>query len=43
MSDIRGIGTPITYRDDYPISEWIEDFRRKRNSQKREPKDCCRA
>jgi hypothetical protein len=39
MSDIRGKGKPITYRDDNPISEWIEDFRRKRNSQKREPKD----
>ena len=39
MADIRGVGKPITYRDDNPISEWIEDFRSKRNSQKREPKD----
>src|SRR5437773_6460583 len=39
MSDIRGKGKLISYRDDNPISEWIEDFRGKRNSQKREPKD----
>ena len=39
MADIRGVGKPISYRDDNPISEWIEDFRSKRKSQKREPKD----
>ena len=39
MGDIRGVGKPITYSDDNPISAWVEEFRKKRNAQKREPKD----
>jgi len=39
MADIRGVGEKITYSDDNPISEWVEELRAKRGSQKREPKD----
>ncbi|MGH7845872.1 MAG: hypothetical protein ACREQW_11980 [Candidatus Binatia bacterium] len=39
MSDIRGVGKRITYSDDNPISAWVDDLRKKRGPQKREPKD----
>src|SRR5499426_682486 len=39
MADIRGVGKKITYSDDNPISEWVENLRRGRGAQKREPKD----
>jgi hypothetical protein len=39
MADIRGVGTPITYSDDNPISAWVDDLRRQRNALKREPRD----
>jgi hypothetical protein len=39
MADLRGVGKEITYREDNPISTWVEEFRQKRNSLKREPKD----
>ena len=39
MADIKGVGKPITYRDDNSITAWVEELRTKRNVQKREPKD----
>ena len=39
MADIRGVGKQITYSDDNPISQWIEELREKRKAQKREPKN----
>jgi len=39
MADIRGVGKPITYSDDNPISKWVEELREKRKVQKREPKN----
>jgi hypothetical protein len=39
MADIRGVGKPITYSDDNPISGWVDDLRRQRNALKREPRD----
>ncbi|MGH7845873.1 MAG: hypothetical protein ACREQW_11985 [Candidatus Binatia bacterium] len=39
MSDVRGVGKKITYSDDNPISQWVEDLREKRKPQKREPKN----
>jgi len=39
MADIRGVGKQITYRDDNPISGWVDELRKKRDAQKREPKD----
>jgi hypothetical protein len=37
--DIRGVGTPISYDEDNPISEWSQAFRHHRDAQKREPRD----
>ena len=37
--DIRGVGKQITYSDDNPVSEWIEELRRQRQAQAREPRD----
>ena len=39
MADLRGVGKKISYSDDNPISDWVEDLRKNRNAQKREPKD----
>ncbi len=39
MADLRGVGIPISYSDDNPVSEWIDGLRKKLNSQKRKPKD----
>ncbi|HEX6513397.1 MAG TPA: hypothetical protein VF157_13920 [Chloroflexota bacterium] len=39
MADLSGIGTPITYSEDNPISQWITNFRKQREALKREPKD----
>ena len=39
MADLSGVGTPITYTDDNHVSQWIEDFRKRRDSVKREPRD----
>ncbi|MGH7845871.1 MAG: hypothetical protein ACREQW_11975 [Candidatus Binatia bacterium] len=39
MADIRGLRKTITYSDDNPISEWIEELREKRRAEKREPKN----
>ena len=32
MADLRGVGTPITYSDDNPISDWIDGLRKTLNS-----------
>ena len=39
MADLCGVGKPITYSDDNPVSNWIEELRKKLNAQKRKPKD----
>src|SRR6266496_4259460 len=39
MADIRGVGKRITYSDDNPISNWIEELRDKQKPRKREPRD----
>lgn len=39
MSDLRGVGTPVTYTDDNPISVWMDNLRKERGALKREPKD----
>lgn len=39
MADIRGVGKPITYAEDNPISGWVENLRKQRDALKREPKD----
>jgi hypothetical protein len=39
MADIRGVGTPITYSDDNPISEWIDKLRLEHRATAREPRD----
>jgi len=39
MADIRGVGKPITYSDDNPISNWIEELRESRKPHKREPQN----
>jgi hypothetical protein len=39
MADIRGVGKRITYSDDNPISEWIEELRDKQKPRKREPQN----
>ena len=39
MLDIRGVGKKITYSEDNPISAELEEFRKKRDNVKREPKD----
>lgn len=39
MADIRGVGKQITYREDNPISNWVEELREKRRPQKREPEN----
>ncbi|HLG70421.1 MAG TPA: hypothetical protein VK009_08370 [Chloroflexota bacterium] len=39
MANLAGVGTPITYDDDNPISEWVESLRHSRDAIKREPKD----
>src|SRR4051794_2970493 len=39
MADIRGVGTPITYSDDNPISDWIDQLRLEHRKTAREPRD----
>ena len=39
MADIRGVGKRITYSDDNPISQWIEELRDKQKPRKREPQN----
>jgi hypothetical protein len=39
MADIRGVGTPITYSEDNPVSEWVEQLRKSLDPEKREPRD----
>jgi len=39
MADIRGVGKKITYSEDNPLSAELEEFRKKRDTLKREPKD----
>jgi hypothetical protein len=39
MADLRGVGKPITYEDDNPLTQWTDELRRQRNAQKREPQD----
>ena len=39
MADIRGVGKLITYSDDNPISNWIEELREQRKPHKREPQN----
>jgi hypothetical protein len=38
MANLAGVGTPITYSDDNPISDWVEALRKGRDTIKREPK-----
>ncbi len=37
MADIKGVGKPITYAEDNPISEWVESLRKERDDLKRPP------
>lgn len=39
MVDIRGVGRPISYSDDNPITERVETLRKQRDVLKREPRD----
>lgn len=39
MADIRGVGKPISYSEDNPITGWVENLRRSREAMKREPRD----
>lgn len=39
MADIRGVGKPISYSEDNPITGWVEGLRRSREAMKREPGD----
>src|SRR5262249_4951046 len=39
MADIKGVGKKITYSEDNPITAELEEFRKKRDAVKREPKD----
>lgn len=39
MADIRGVGKPISYAEDNPITGWVENLRRSREAMKREPRD----
>ena len=39
MADIRGVGKPITYSEDNPVTEWVEQFYKEREALKREPRD----
>ncbi len=39
MADIRGVGKKISYSEANPITAWLEEFRKKRDGLKREPKD----
>ncbi|HWP56466.1 MAG TPA: hypothetical protein VNL14_01115 [Candidatus Acidoferrales bacterium] len=39
MADIRGVGKKITYREDNPVSRWIEELRERRRREKREPRN----
>jgi len=39
MPDLRGVGTPISYSDDNPVTHWVEALRKSRDTIKREPKD----
>jgi hypothetical protein len=39
MADLRGVGTPIPYSDDNPVSHWVEALRKSRDTMKREPRD----
>ena len=34
MADLRGVGTPITYSDDNPVSDWIDGLRKKLTTQR---------
>ncbi len=37
MPNLAGVGTPITYSDDNPVSNWIEALRKEKDKAKREP------
>jgi hypothetical protein len=39
MADIRGVGKKITYSEDNPVTASLEEFRKKLDAAKREPKD----
>ena len=39
MADLRGVGKPITYEDDNPLTQWTDELRNVRYAQKREPRD----
>lgn len=39
MSDIRAVGTPVTYSDDNPITKWMDKLSAGRGDQRRQPKD----
>jgi hypothetical protein len=39
MPNLAGVGTPITYSDDNPVSHWVDALRSSREGMKREPKD----
>ncbi len=39
MADICGVGRPISYAEDNPITEWVEKLRKGRDTLKREPRN----
>src|SRR5881227_273514 len=39
MPNLEGVGTPISYSEDNPVSNWMENLRKQRDAVKREPKD----
>src|SRR4051794_41474813 len=39
MTDLRGVGRPITYDDDNPLTQWTDELRKVRYAQKREPQE----
>lgn len=39
MPNLAGVGTPITYSEDNPISQFMEHLRKQRDAVKREPKN----
>jgi hypothetical protein len=39
MANLAGVGTPISYNDDNPISNWVDALRKSRDGIKREPRD----
>ena len=39
MTDIQGVGKPISYSEDNPVSAWVENLRKSLDAEKREPRD----